>query len=117
MAHHVVQEPRLLAALEATETRLTSLDLADLEPRRDELALARHVRARLDPSLAPSSDPGSPGAPSPYVARRPPERNPAGEGRAGGGGGAHVGAGEAGAVGAPHAAAAAARAPLMLGPP
>ena len=110
-----MQEPRLLAALEATETRLTSLDLADLEPRRDELALARHVRARLDPTLAPTSDPGSPGAPSPYVARRAAGRNPAGEGRAGGGG-VHGNAGEAGAAGAGNAAAAA-RAPLMLGPP
>ncbi|KAK9824816.1 hypothetical protein WJX81_001111 [Elliptochloris bilobata] len=36
------QEPRLLQALEAAETRLNSLDLADLEPRREELALARH---------------------------------------------------------------------------
>lgn len=116
MVRHVVQEPRLLAALEATETRLTALDLADLEPRRDELALARHVRARLDPNLAPTSDPGSPGAPSPYVARRAAGRNSGGEGRAGLGG-AHGGAGEAGAVGAPNAAAAAARAPLMLGPP
>ena len=110
-----MQEPRLLAALEATETRLTSLDLADLEPRRDELALARHVRARLDPNLTSVRDASSPGAPSPYATRPAANRNPVGEGRAGEGG-LQGDAGEADAVGARDAAAPA-RAPLMLGPP
>ena len=115
MGPHVMQEPRLLAALEATETRLTALDLADLEPRRDELALARHVRARLDPNPTSVRDPNSPGAPSPYVTRPAADRNPVGEGRAGGGG-PQGDAGEADAGGVRDAAAPV-RTPLMLGPP
>lgn len=77
------QEPRLIAALDAAVTRLTALDLPDLEPRRDELQLARHARAAL----------GSPGA---CPAGRAPPGTDAGpeHPRAGGAGhrGSHAGA-------------------------